>query len=76
MWIEKRGGKIYALERYIDPMTGKRKRTSVSISKDTKREREKARLALAEKIRQLQSQEDTAPQLVTLGDTGATEKEF
>lgn len=49
-------------------MTGKRKRTSVSISKDTKREREKARLALAEKIRQLQSQEDTAPQLATLGD--------
>jgi integrase len=50
MWVEKRGDKYLAVDRYKDYMTGKTKRVSVSMEKDTKQERNKAQLILSAKI--------------------------
>ena len=50
MWIEKRGDKYLAVDRYKDYMTGKTKRVSVIIDKDTKQARNKADKILKAKI--------------------------
>ena len=50
MWIEKRGDKFLAVNRYKDYMTGKTKRVSVIIDKDTKQARNKADKILKAKI--------------------------
>ena len=50
MWIEKRGDKFLAVDRYKDYMTGKTKRVSVIIDKDTKQARNKADKILKAKI--------------------------
>ena len=50
MWVEKRGDKYLAVDRYKDYMTGKTKRVSVSMEKDTKQERNKAQRILSAKI--------------------------
>lgn len=50
MWIEKRGDKYLAVDRYKDYMTGKTKRVSVIIDKDTKQERNKAQRIISTKI--------------------------
>ena len=50
MWIEKRGDKFLAVDRYKDYMTGKTKRVSVIIDKDTNQARNKADKILKAKI--------------------------
>ena len=50
MWIEKRGDKYLAVDRYKDYMTGKTKRVSVIIDKDTNQARNKADKILKAKI--------------------------
>ena len=50
MWIEKRGDKYLAIDRYKDYMTGKTKRVSVIMDKDTKQARNKADKLLKAKI--------------------------
>ena len=50
MWVEKRADKYLAVDRYKDYMTGKTKRVSVSMEKDTKQERNKAQRILSAKI--------------------------
>lgn len=54
MWIEKtRNGKYKLCERYIDPMTGKTKRATLNIEKDTKACRKAAEDVLRAKIKEL-----------------------
>ena len=65
MWIEKRKDKYLAVERYTDFLTGKQKRVSVTIDKDTKQARNKAQQILQAKIDALR-QQDPEPQAVTL----------
>lgn len=50
MWIEKRGDKYLAVDRYKDYMTGKTKRVSVTMEKDTNQARNKAAKILQAKI--------------------------
>lgn len=51
MWIEKlENGKFKAVERYEDYFTGKQKRVSITIDKNTPQERKKAQDALNRKI--------------------------
>lgn len=53
MWSENLpNGKVKFAERYYDPMTGKHKRVSVVMEKDTTRTRKAAQQALDEKIRE------------------------
>lgn len=58
MWIEKlENGKFKAVERYEDMLTGKQKRVSVTIDKNTSQERKKAQEHLKRKIFELQGKE-------------------
>ena len=50
MWIEKTKNGYKAVSRYIDPVTGKSKRVSVSIEKNTASTRKQAERILQEKI--------------------------
>jgi len=51
MWIEElQNGKFRAVERYTDPMTGKQKKISVTIDKDTRSARKEAQRVLDQKI--------------------------
>ena len=50
MWVEKRSGKYLAVERYTDYLTGKQKRVSVMMEKDTAQARNKAKQILQAKI--------------------------
>lgn len=50
MWIEPYKNKYRAFERYTDPMTGKQKRVSTIIDKDTKSARKTAEEVLRAKI--------------------------
>ena len=50
MWLEPYKDKYRAIERYIDPMTGKTKRVSTIIDKDTKAARKAAESVLKAKI--------------------------
>ena len=57
MWIEKlENGKFKAVERYEDPLTGKQKRVSVYMTKNTAQERKKAQEYLSQKIFALQNE--------------------
>ncbi len=52
MWIEEtKNGKYKAIERYTDYLTGKQKRVSVTMEKNTTQSRKAAQIALQEKIR-------------------------
>ena len=56
MWIEEtRSGKYKAVERYTDYLTGKVKRVSVTMEKNTAQARKVAQIALQEKIQQAYS---------------------
>lgn len=56
MWVEQtKKGKYKFIERYTDPLTGKYKRVSVTLDKDTPQSRKQAQKALAEKIRQAEA---------------------
>ena len=51
MWIEElANGKYRAVERYVDPMTGKSKKISVTIDRDTRSARKEAQRILDQKI--------------------------
>ena len=65
MWVEKRGDKYIAIDRYVDYLTGKKKRVSVTIDKDTKQARNKAKQLLQAKI-DAARQED--PKKTTISD--------
>ena len=66
MWIEQTAnGKYKACERYIDPISGKTKKASITIEKDTKAARKAAQQALTAKIEKLQTISSTADQDIT-----------
>lgn len=66
MWVEPtKKGKYKFTERFTDPLTGKYRRVSVTLDKDTPQSRKQAQKALAEKIRQAESGE---PDKITLGE--------
>lgn len=65
MWIEQRGDKYLAVDRYKDFMTGKWKRVSVTMEKDTAQARNKAQKILQAKVDALR-QTDPAPEEITL----------
>ena len=52
MWVEEtKNGKYKYIERYTDPLTGKYRRVSVVLDKNTAQARKQAQSALSEKIR-------------------------
>ena len=57
MWVEKRGDKYLAVDRYKDYMTGKVKRVSVTMEKDTNQARNKAKDILQAKINAARQQD-------------------
>lgn len=58
MWIEKlENGKFKAVERYEDILTGKQKRVSVTMEKNTAQERKKAQAILNQKIKTAQDKD-------------------
>ena len=64
MWVEQtQKGKYKFIERYTDRLTGKYRRVSVVLEKNTAQARKQAQAALTEKIRQAQSGE---PEQMTL----------
>ncbi len=64
MWVEQtKKGKYKFIERYTDRLTGKYRRVSVVLEKNTAQARKQAQAALTEKIRQAQSGE---PEQMTL----------
>lgn len=66
MWVEKtKKGKYKYIERYTDPLTGKYRRVSVVLDKNTAQARKQAQKALEEKIRQAESWK---PANITLGE--------
>ena len=65
MWVEQtKKGKYKFIERYTDPLTGKYKRVSIVLNKNTAQARKQAQAALSEKIRQA----DSEPDNMTLSD--------
>ena len=64
MWVEEtKKGKYKYIERYTDPLTGKYRRVSIVLDKNTAQAKKQAQKALAEKIRQAESGE---PEKITL----------
>ena len=64
MWIEEtKNGRYKFIERYTDPLTGKYRRVSVVLDKNTAQARKQAQTALTEKIMQAESEE---PEKITL----------
>ena len=59
MWIEKRGDKYLAVMEYSDYMTGKKKRVSVIMEKNTQQSRNKADSILRAKIEAKQEEKPT-----------------
>lgn len=72
MWIEEtKNGKFKAVERYEDYLTGKQKKVSITIEKNTAQSRKLAQAALNEKIKErqrstvpMQKQETTLKMLI------------
>ena len=53
MWVEEtKKGKYKFIERYTDPLTGKYKRVSIVLDKNTSQSRKQAQKALLDKIDQ------------------------
>lgn len=68
MWIEQNNnGTFKAVERYTDILTGKQKKVSITISKNTAKSRKEAQAALARKIAQKQTKK-IAPKNLSLED--------
>ena len=66
MWVEEtKKGKYKYIERYTDTLTGKYRRVSVVLDKNTAQARKQAQRALEEKIRQAESWK---PANITLGE--------
>ena len=65
MWVEQtKNGKYKYIERYTDPLTGKYRRMSIVLDKNTAQARKQAQAALSEKIRL----SDHKPASMTLSD--------
>lgn len=65
MWVEQtKQGKYKFIERYTDPLTGKYRRVSVVLDKNTAQSRKQAQKALAEKI----DRAGNEPDKLTLGE--------
>ncbi len=60
MWVEKRDTGFKFIERYTDPMTGKQKRVSVVLDKNTSANRKLAQTMLNEKINAALETSDTS----------------
>ena len=73
MWIEKRKDKYLAVERFRDPMTGKIRRVSCVIDRDTQQSRNKARAILQAKM---DVQEEPKNRAVTLSELKSTYIEY
>lgn len=68
MWIEPlKNGKFKAVERYEDYRTGKQKKVSVTIEKNTAKNRKIAQAALAEKIREKSTEKAEDVSNITFG---------
>ncbi len=67
MWIEQRGDKYLAVDRYKDFMTGKWKRVSTVMDRDTAHARNKAQKILQARIEALR-QQDPEPQDISLAE--------
>lgn len=66
MWVEKtKQDKYKYIERYTDPLTGKYRRVSVVLDKNTAQAKKQAQSVLAEKIRQAM---DPQPETITLAE--------
>lgn len=66
MWVEQtKKGKYKFIERYTDPLTGKYKRVSVTLDKDTPQSRKQAQKAISKKI---EAAEFGEPKKITLGE--------
>lgn len=66
MWVEQtKKGKYKFIERYTDPLTGKYRRVSVTLDKNTPQSRKQAQKALVAKIRKAESGES---EKITLGE--------
>lgn len=66
MWFEERKGMIRYKERYIDPLSGKKKTVSITLSDSKKKTQDLARDILKEKIKDLQAIKIVAPKDLTL----------
>ena len=67
MWIEElKNGKFRAVERYTDPMTGKQKKISVTIDRDTRAARKEAQRILDQKIEKAIG-DSGQPEVLTMG---------
>lgn len=73
MWVEKRKDKYLAVDRFRDPMTGKLRRVSVAIDRDTPQARNKARDILRAKMDVKEEQQNRA---VTLSELKSTYIEY
>lgn len=69
MWIEKRKDKFLVIERYTDYLTGKQKRVSVIIEKDTPQAVNRAKRILDGKINEAQKDQTVACTLRQLKDS-------
>lgn len=76
MWMDKLpSGKYNYIERYIDPMTGKKKRVSIAFDKNTAKNRKMAATILQERIdqalrtAQVQKKDITLKELAELYNT-------
>lgn len=69
MWVEEmRSGRFRCVERYTDPLTGKEKKISVSIDKNTASARKAAGTILQERIREAMKDPVTETTLKELAD--------
>ena len=71
MWAEQQSnGKVKFIERYVNPMTGKTGKVSVTMEKDNRSARKAAEKVLEQKIEQKLKEltSSTAPESVTLQD--------
>lgn len=71
MWAEQQSnGKVKFIERYVNPMTGKTGKVSVTMEKDNRSTRKAAEKVLEQKIEQKLKEltSSTAPESVTLQD--------
>ena len=69
MWVEQtKKGKYKFIERYTDPLTGKYRRVSVTLDKDTPQSRKQAQKAILKKIEDAEKATRTESDDMTLSD--------
>lgn len=69
MWVEQtKKGKYKFIERYTDPLTGKYRRVSVTLDKDTAQSRKQAQKAISKKIEDAEKTVSTKFEDMTLNE--------